>query len=63
MKKQDIPFWALVVALIFGVSLHFPLDLKPDVLAAHRAACEKNGTTPAAELKKFIAHYTEQAGE
>lgn len=24
MRKQDIPFWALVVALIFGVSLHWP---------------------------------------
>lgn len=25
MRKQDIPFWALIVALIFGVSLSWPL--------------------------------------
>lgn len=25
MKKQDIPFWALVVSLTFGVALHWPL--------------------------------------
>lgn len=43
--------------------VRFPLDLKPDVLAAYRAACEKNGTTPTTEIKKFIAQYIEQAGE
>lgn len=41
--------------------VRFPLDLKPDVLAAFRAACEKNGTTPTTEIKKFIAQYIEQA--
>lgn len=45
--------------------VRFPLDLKPDILAAFRAACEKNGTSPTAEIKKFIASYIEQnsAGE
>lgn len=44
--------------------VRFPLDLKPDVLEAFRAACEKNGTTPTAEIKKFIATYIdEEAGE
>ena len=43
--------------------VRFPLDLKPDVLEAFRAACEKNGTTPTAEIKKFIATYNEEAGE
>lgn len=38
---------------------HFPLDLKPDVLAAFRAACEANGTKPTTEIKKFIASYIE----
>lgn len=28
MRKQDIPFWALIVALIFGVSLSWPLWAK-----------------------------------
>lgn len=44
--------------------VRFPLDLKPDVLEAFRAACEKNGTTPTAEIKKFIATYNDkEAGE
>ena len=28
MKKQDTPFWALVVSLVFGVALHWPAWLK-----------------------------------
>lgn len=45
--------------------VRFPLDLKPDVLAAFRAACEKNETTPTTEIKKFIAGYIDKnkAGE
>ena len=43
--------------------VRFPLDLKPDILAAYRAACLKNGTTPTAEIKKFIAAYIEKTGE
>ena len=45
--------------------VRFPLDLKPDVLAAFRAACEANGTKPTTEIKKFIAGYIEanQAAE
>lgn len=37
--------------------VRFPLDLKPDVLAAYKAACAANGTTPTTEIKKFIAAY------
>lgn len=40
--------------------VRFPLDLKPDVLAAFRQTCEKNGTTPTAEIKRFIAEYIKQ---
>lgn len=43
--------------------VRFPLDLRPEVLAAFRAICEANGTTPTAEIKKFIAQYIKQAGE
>lgn len=28
MKKQDTPFWALAVSLVFGVALHWPAWLK-----------------------------------
>lgn len=37
--------------------IRFPLDLKPDVLAAFKDACAANGTTPTTEIKKFIAEY------
>lgn len=45
--------------------VRFPLDLKPEVLEAFRAACAANGTTATTEIKKFIADYIEQnrAGE
>nr|DAJ00677.1 MAG TPA: hypothetical protein [Caudoviricetes sp.]DAO88594.1 MAG TPA: alpha,alpha-trehalase [Caudoviricetes sp.] len=43
--------------------VRFPLDLRPEVLEAFRAACEKNGTKPTTEIKKFIAEYIEKAGE
>lgn len=45
--------------------VRFPLDLRPEVLEAYRSACERNGTSPTAEIKKFIADYIEQnkAGE
>lgn len=39
--------------------VRFPLDLKPDVLNAFRAACAANGTTATTEIKKFIANYIE----
>ena len=39
--------------------VRFPLDLKPEVLAAFKAACAANGTTPTTEIKKFIARYVE----
>ena len=37
--------------------VRFPLDLKPDILVAFRCACEKNQTSPTAEIKRFIAEY------
>lgn len=44
--------------------VRFPLDLKPDVLEAFRAACTANGTTPTTEIKKFIVQYiAAEAGE
>ncbi len=39
--------------------VRFPLDLKPDVLEAYKAACKANGTTPTTEIKKFITAYIE----
>lgn len=45
--------------------VRFPLDLKPEVLEAFRAACAANGTTATTEIKKFIVDYIgqNQAGE
>lgn len=43
--------------------VRFPLDLKPDVLEAYKQACQKNGTTPTTEIKKFIDDYIKKAGE
>lgn len=39
--------------------VRFPLDLKPEVLDAYKAACAANGTTATTEIKKFIASYIE----
>jgi len=43
--------------------VRFPLDLKPDILEAFRAACDKNGTKPTTEIKKFITEYIQKAEE
>lgn len=40
--------------------VRFPLDLKPDVLEAFKAACAANGTTPTTEIKRFISDYISQ---
>lgn len=40
--------------------VRFPLDLKPEVLAAFKQRCTENGTTPTAEIKKFISEYCSQ---
>lgn len=40
--------------------VRFPLDLKPEVLEAFRAKCDARGTTPTAEIKKFISAYCEE---
>ena len=37
--------------------VRFPLDLRPEVLQAFRAACSANGTTATTEIKKFINAY------
>lgn len=43
--------------------VRFPLDLKPNVLEAFRYACERQGTKPTTEIKKFINQYIEQNKE
>ncbi len=43
--------------------VRFPLDLRPEVLEAFRAACRKRGEVPTTEIKKFIQRYIDQAGE
>lgn len=43
--------------------VRFPLDLKPDILEAFRAACDKNGTKPTTEIKKFITEYIQKTGD
>ena len=45
--------------------VRFPLDLKPDLLAAFKARCDELGTTPTAEIKKFIKTFcqTQKAEE
>lgn len=42
--------------------VRFPLDLKPDMLEAFRAACASNNTTATTEIKKFISDYIEKNG-
>lgn len=37
--------------------VRFPLDLKPDMLETFRQKCDEIGTTPTAEIKKFIAKF------
>ena len=43
--------------------VRFPLDLKPEVLDAFRAACAAKGTTPTTEIKRFISDYIAQEGD
>ena len=43
--------------------VRFPLDLKPEILDAFRAACAANGTTPTIEIKRFISEYIAHEGE
>lgn len=42
--------------------VRFSLDMKPDELAAFRAACEKVGTKPTTEIKRFIREFIEENG-
>lgn len=41
--------------------VRFPLDLKPDVLNEFKAKCKELGTTPTAEIKKFIKSFCDDA--
>ena len=43
--------------------VRFPLDLRPEMLEAFRAACQKRGEVPTTEIKKFIKRYIEEAGD
>jgi hypothetical protein len=43
--------------------VRFPLDLKPEVLEKFKTKCEERGTTPTAEIKKFIAEYCKAEDE
>lgn len=43
--------------------VRFPLDLRPDVLEEFRVACRNNGTTPTAEIKRFITAYCDAASD
>ena len=43
--------------------VRFPLDLKPEILDAFRAACAANGTTPTTEIKRFISEYIAHEGD
>ncbi len=43
--------------------VRFPLDLKPDVLDKFKTKCVELGTTPTAEIKKFIDDFCRKAGE
>lgn len=41
--------------------VRFPLDLKPETLDLFKKACEKCGTTPTTEIKRFIADFIVKA--
>jgi len=47
--------------------VRFSIDFRPEDLEQFKAVCKANGTTPTAEIKKFIAEYcsrnTQKAGE
>lgn len=43
--------------------VRFPLDLKPETLAAFKAKCTANGTTPTTEIKRFIEKYCNDKAE
>lgn len=37
---------------------HFNLNLAPDEFESFRSACERNGTTPTTEIRRFMADFT-----
>lgn len=43
--------------------VRFPLDLKPDILEEFKAKCKARGTTPTAEIKKFITEFCKAEDE
>ena len=40
--------------------VRFPLDLRPDILEKFKAKCAELGTTPTAEIKKFINTFIQE---
>lgn len=40
--------------------IRFPLDLRPDVLEKFKTKCAELGTTPTAEIKKFINTFIQE---
>ncbi|MEG2378370.1 MAG: hypothetical protein RSC43_08465 [Clostridia bacterium] len=43
--------------------VRFPLDLRPDVLAAFKKKCNELDTTPTTEIKRFISKFCSSAAE
>ncbi len=41
--------------------VRFSVDYRPEELERFKAACKANGTTPTAEIKRFIADYCSHA--
>lgn len=41
--------------------VRFSIDYRPEELERFKTACKANGTTPTAEIKKFIASYCADA--
>ena len=43
--------------------VRFSVDYRPDELERFKEACRANGTTPTAEIKKFISEYCAKTEE
>ena len=43
--------------------VRFPLDLRPEILEKFKAKCAELGTTPTAEIKKFINAFIQEDGD
>lgn len=40
--------------------VRFSIDYRPEMLEEFKEVCKKNGTTPTAEIKKFVKEYCEK---